>query len=425
VAHVFWPRRNDPSEDLSSARDGRLERLRYRSYLLRAYDWMGAYQFDYLVRQGLREGDTLLDIGCGSLRGGRLFIPYLLPGRYHGIEPELALIEEGLAHELGTSILDVKRPTFLIDANYTCSAFGRSFDYLLAHSVFAHTPLSQMRRCLAEARACMTPTSVFAASFTPGASDYTAERWGRATYRPETIRSEAAAAGLTCVWDEVHPYGQQWVHFFVDGDPHDRASSSALLARWVEPSLDAHVRILRRPDGWPDAVEFAVDGRVGKTCRLWGPGVGQTFRSDFRHRAGWHVHTYGATGGLETGREGGPAAGVAGRYESGHAMDHLASEFLDVGAGAAALAFFSIWVKPDRGDGAPVVSLQGDDFSDLGRARHRTDAEDGWMYMAGWARTRGVKRVRMLIQQPFATACLLRQAALVVADEEAWTWREP
>jgi hypothetical protein len=31
----------------------------------------------------------------------------------------------------------------------------------------------------------------------------------------------------------------------------------------------------------------------------------------------------------------------------------------------------------------------------------------------------------MLIQQPFATACLLRQAVLVVVDEDAWAWRDP
>jgi SAM-dependent methyltransferase len=424
VAHEFWPRRNDPSEDLT-ARDERLEGLRYRSYLRRDYGWMGAYQFDYLLRLGLREGNSLLDIGCGALRGARLFIPYLLPGRYHGIEPEQGLIEEALAHELGTSILEVKRPTFLIDSNYTCSAFGRSFDYLFAHSIFVHTPLSQMRQCLAQARTCMTPASVFAASFTPGTTDYTGERWGRATYRPETIRSEASAAGLACVWDEVHPYGQQWALFFLEGHARDRAASPALLARWAEPALDAHVRILQTPDGWPEAVEFDAGDDTRKTCRLWGRGVGQGFRSDFRDRSGWHVHTYGASGGLETGLDAGAGLGTAARYACGEAMDHLTTEFMDVGPEATCLAFFSVWVKPDGADSAPAVSLQGDDFTDLGRARRRAYGPDGWIYLAGWARGRGVKRVRMLIQQPFATACLLRQAVLVVVDEDAWAWRDP
>jgi hypothetical protein len=42
------------------------------------YDFMGASQFRLLCTLGLRENHTLLDFGCGSLRAGRLLIPYLL-----------------------------------------------------------------------------------------------------------------------------------------------------------------------------------------------------------------------------------------------------------------------------------------------------------------------------------------------------------
>jgi SAM-dependent methyltransferase len=176
--HVFWPVRATAPPGVAAREDEQLSQRRYRSYMRapQDYGWMGAYQFEYLLRLGLRERDSLLDIGCGSLRGGRLFIPYLLPGRYHGIERDVSLIQEGLDHELGRSILEVKRPTFLIDSDYTCSAFGRTFDYLLAHSVFSHTPVQHIRRCLAEARKCMAPASVFAASFTPGSSDYADEQ---------------------------------------------------------------------------------------------------------------------------------------------------------------------------------------------------------------------------------------------------------
>lgn len=45
------------------------------------FDFMGATQFNLLTRLGLREDHTVLDIGCGSLRAGRLLIPYLLPDR--------------------------------------------------------------------------------------------------------------------------------------------------------------------------------------------------------------------------------------------------------------------------------------------------------------------------------------------------------
>ncbi|MHC4422967.1 MAG: hypothetical protein ACYS1E_20600, partial [Planctomycetota bacterium] len=44
------------------------------------YDLMGASQFRLLCTLGLRAPHRLLDFGCGSLRAGRLFIPYLNPG---------------------------------------------------------------------------------------------------------------------------------------------------------------------------------------------------------------------------------------------------------------------------------------------------------------------------------------------------------
>jgi len=51
------------------------------------YDLLRALQFRLLCALGLREHHSVLDVGCGSLRAGRLPITYLAPGRYFGIEP--------------------------------------------------------------------------------------------------------------------------------------------------------------------------------------------------------------------------------------------------------------------------------------------------------------------------------------------------
>jgi hypothetical protein len=98
--HVFWPARAGEPAGVTAREDEQVLQRRYRNYMRASqdYGWMGAYQFEYLLRLGLRERDSLLDIGCGSLRGGRLFIPYLLPGRYHGIDRDVSLIQEGLDH---------------------------------------------------------------------------------------------------------------------------------------------------------------------------------------------------------------------------------------------------------------------------------------------------------------------------------------
>ena len=99
------------------------------------YDLLGALQFSLLTALGLREHHYLLDIGCGSLRAGRLFIPYLLPERYFAIEPERWLIDEGIRLEIGQAQVDIKKPTFSQESDFTLSCFGRSFDFLMAQSI--------------------------------------------------------------------------------------------------------------------------------------------------------------------------------------------------------------------------------------------------------------------------------------------------
>lgn len=37
----------------------------------------GQWQLEFMKKQGLKKSHTLLDIGCGVLRGGRYFIDYL------------------------------------------------------------------------------------------------------------------------------------------------------------------------------------------------------------------------------------------------------------------------------------------------------------------------------------------------------------
>lgn len=141
------------------------------------YDIVAANQFNLLTSLGLREHHSLLDIGCGSLRGGRLFIPYLLPEMYFGIEPEQWLIEEGIKNNLGESILKIKKPKFSNDTNFTLTSFNQKFDFILAQSIFTHASQNQIKRCLSEAKKVMTPTSRFVATFVMGEKDNEVDKW--------------------------------------------------------------------------------------------------------------------------------------------------------------------------------------------------------------------------------------------------------
>src|SRR5687768_5060480 len=86
----------------------------YMAYVGRPtqYDFMGATQFNLLCTLGLRANHNLLDVGCGSLRAGRLFIMYLDENRYFGTEPNEWLIEDAIKNQVGTDLIRLKKPQF-------------------------------------------------------------------------------------------------------------------------------------------------------------------------------------------------------------------------------------------------------------------------------------------------------------------------
>ena len=116
----------------------------YRAYVgpPEDYDLIAAMAFNLLTTLGLRQHHSLLDIGCGSLRIGRLLIPYLNRGKYFGVEPNEWLVDEGIRRELGETLVQIKRPTFFFsDSPDTISQAKIAFDFALAQSIFSHCGL--------------------------------------------------------------------------------------------------------------------------------------------------------------------------------------------------------------------------------------------------------------------------------------------
>ena len=95
--------------------------------------------FNLLTKFGLRETHKVLDIGCGSLRNGRLLIQYLNAGNYVGIEPNGWLIDNAIQYEVGKEIIGMKKPTFIIADNL--NGHKEQFDYIFAQSIFTHCDL--------------------------------------------------------------------------------------------------------------------------------------------------------------------------------------------------------------------------------------------------------------------------------------------
>jgi cyclopropane fatty-acyl-phospholipid synthase-like methyltransferase len=195
------------------------------------YDFMGATQFRLACALGLREDHYLLDFGCGSLRAGRLFIPYLLTDRYCGVEPNAWLVKQAVVGELGgEDIINIKRPRFDHNDAFRVDMFGASFNFIVAQSIFSHCGWDLIATALNNFRAALDRDGLIMATFAPNTKqpEYSDGGWiypQCVAYSEDTILGFAEAARLACAkipW--FHPR-QDWYLFAHDAARLSRAGS--------------------------------------------------------------------------------------------------------------------------------------------------------------------------------------------------------
>ena len=126
------------------------------------WDEIGDHQMAFLIAQGLRRGDRLLDVGCGSLRLGARAIGWLDSERYFGMDMSDALIDAGRLKELDESSREKAPPShFGVSDDFDFSFLPGQVDMAIAQSVFTHLPINHLRRCLARLGGYMEPGSRF------------------------------------------------------------------------------------------------------------------------------------------------------------------------------------------------------------------------------------------------------------------------
>jgi SAM-dependent methyltransferase len=128
------------------------------------WDEVGALQMAFMREQGLEPRHRLLDVGCGSLRGGVHFVRYLDDGNYYGLDINRRLLDAG-RRELAKAGLGDRAITLINDDQFRFAKFGEKFDYALAQSVFTHLPLNTIMRCLGEIENALLPGGRFYATF--------------------------------------------------------------------------------------------------------------------------------------------------------------------------------------------------------------------------------------------------------------------
>lgn len=147
-----------------------------------AWDEIGELQFEFLRGRGLLPRDSLLDIGCGTLRGGRHFIRYLDRGGYTGLDISVEAIRSGEELVNREGLAD-KAPRLLINDERRLrfrQLRGERFDFLLAQSVFTHLMPEHVEECFEHVAEVMHERSIFYFTFFEAESF---ERTGWKTFR--------------------------------------------------------------------------------------------------------------------------------------------------------------------------------------------------------------------------------------------------
>ena len=117
----------------------------YESYLYGSRDaWRGhgAFQLFFLKAMGLRPSHTLLDIGCGPLRGGIHVIAYLDRGHYCGIDVNESFIRAA-EQRIRAEALSSKEPALRVIDDFAFEQVSGQFDFALAFSVLNHCNAEQ------------------------------------------------------------------------------------------------------------------------------------------------------------------------------------------------------------------------------------------------------------------------------------------
>ena len=183
------------------------------------WEEIGQLQFDFLISRKMQPQHNMLDIGCGTLRGGHRSIAYLDARNYAGIDisPKAIEFAKGFVSKEG---LSDKEPRLLVNQKKDLKFLefpNDKFDYILAQSVFTHLKPDHINECFENIGKIMSKTSAF--YFTYRKED-TPRQVGCKGFRYPFAFFESLAAkhGFNlqdCSKDYAHPRDQQMLELTI------------------------------------------------------------------------------------------------------------------------------------------------------------------------------------------------------------------
>jgi hypothetical protein len=128
----------------------------------------GEIEKKFLISQGLLPHHKFVDYGCGSLRLGKVLIPYLDKSNYIGIDMTDAFYSEGKKH-INNDILKLKQPVLsVINKNSLYEIKKLGIDYLMSAAVLYHIPYNELGDYFSNILSILKPTGKAFIDFTDG-----------------------------------------------------------------------------------------------------------------------------------------------------------------------------------------------------------------------------------------------------------------
>lgn len=128
------------------------------------------FQIDFLKQHGLEPHHRLIDIGCGTLRGGIPLIRLLDKGHYTGIEVREDVLELG-RDELREAGLERKEPNLIHSQGLSSLELDNKADTVWAFSVLIHMDDDALNGCLTFVSKHLQPHGSFYSNVNIGEAD--------------------------------------------------------------------------------------------------------------------------------------------------------------------------------------------------------------------------------------------------------------
>lgn len=199
----------------------------YRAYVgpPSDYDLVTAMVFNITTCMGLRQHHKFIDVGCGSIRLGRVLIPYLNRGNYFGVEPNRWLVKEGIKKEIGRDLLRIKSPTFFFSDTLRNVKDSLQADFAVAQSIFSHCGIDLIEGWLSDLAYHLSDNGALLATFLMDDQDFKGSGWiypGCVKFTVPTMEAVAAKHNFDFqLLDWYHPR-QSWALFSKPGFDSER-----------------------------------------------------------------------------------------------------------------------------------------------------------------------------------------------------------